>query len=491
MRMVLATLLTLGASLAASASTSPCSHVPCPATPDDVRRVLEKAAADRDWISLEEAGRSAGDRPVLAVRLDRSGGAADWRLLFVGQQHGDEPAGGAALLALVDAIAADPERLPTDTELWVVPQLNPDGAAAGSRRNAADVDLNRDHLTLSQPETRAIHALARRIGPHVVVDGHEFRRDSSDYVAAGWTEWPLVMMDTANHPLLPPDGYRVGLEWVEAAAPEMAARGIPYQRYLVGDAPPSGELRPSTLDADDARNGLALHTGALGFIIESGVFRDAPDPDADIVDRVAAHLALLERFIRDRGLRSASRAAVAASRAAPVPPVLPVNVLWGNVERRPAPVPVVERSSGLVVMVPAPNRMHDRVVKRSVATPRAYVVDAPAAAVYRKLLNRHQIAYDEVDARERLPLSRCRLDRLEEDYDPVYERYGGRQIVHCEPPVEESIEPGSLRVPLTGPDGRRAAVVLDPRMLYGLYQFEDHRATVAADGAIPVALEWR
>jgi len=489
MRIVLSMLLTLGAPLATAPSPSPCSHVPCPATPDDVRRVLEKAAAAHDWISVEEIGRSAGDLPLLAARLDRSGGAADWRLLFVGQQHGDEPAGGAALLALVDAVAADPDRLPRDTELWVVPQLNPDGAAAGTRRNAAGVDLNRDHLTLSQPETRAIHALARRLRPHAVVDGHEFGRDSSDYAASGWTEWPLVMMDTANHPLLPPEVYGVGLEWVETAAPEMTARGIPYQRYVVGDAPPSGELRPSTLDADDARNGLALHTGALGFIIESGIFREAPDPNADIADRVAAHLALLERFVRDRSLRSASRAAVAASRAAPAPPVVPVNVLWGNVERRPAPVPVVERSSGRVVMAPAPNLMHDRVVKRSVETPAAYVVEADAAVAYRALLDRHAIPYEVVEVSVDVALAHCALERLESDYDPVYERYGGRQIVRCEAPVVEAVEPGSLRVPVTDRDGRRTAAVLDPRMLYGLYQFEDYRATVASDGRLPVALE--
>jgi hypothetical protein len=490
MRIIASTILTLAASFAA-ALPSPCSHVPCPATPDDVRRVLDAAADRRAWISVEEIGRSAGGRPVLAVRLDRSTGTARWRLLFLGQQHGNEPAGGAALLALVHAIAADPERLPADTELWVVPQVNPDGAAAGSRRNGADVDLNRDHLTLSQPETRAIHALARRIRPDVVVDGHEFGRDSADYLAAGWTEWPLVMMDTANHPMLPPEVYRVGLEWVETAAPEMAARGIAYQRYLVGDAPPLGELRPSTLDADDARNGLALHTGALGFIIESGIYREAADPDADIADRVAAHLALLERFLGDRGLRYDSLVAVSASRAASTPSTVPVNVMWGNVDRSPSPVPVVDRTSGRVVMVPAPNRMYDRVVKRSVATPRAYLIDPAAAATYRELLDRHAIAYDKIDAETRLPVARCTLDRLEEDDDPVYERYGGRQIVHCGAPTEETVVPGSLRVPVTDVDGRRAAVVLDPRMLYGLYQFETFRATVAADGRLPVALEWR
>jgi hypothetical protein len=490
MRTTVVSLLVLVASPATLHADAPCSRLPCPAAPEQAAGVLTAAAERHHWITVEEIGLSAGGRPLLAARLDRSGGSATWRLLFLGQQHGDEPAGGAALLHLVDALAADPRRLPGDVELWVVPQVNPDGAATDSRRNAAGVDLNRDHLTLSQPETQAVHGLARRIRPHLVVDGHEFTRDSSGYTDRGWTEWPLVMMDTANHPLLPDAVYRVGLDWVDSAAPVMAASGIASQRYMVGDAPPSGELRPSTLDADDARNGLALHAGALGFIIESGILRGAPDPQADIADRVSAHLALLERFLHDRTLRPASLAAVASSRWATTPTAVPVNTLWGAVDPRPRPIPVVDRATGRVLMVPTINRMDDRVVKRSVATPVAYVIDAERASTYRALLDRHAIPYEVIESPLEAPLARCHLDRLEETYDPVYERYGGRQIVTCRAPSTERLRPGSLRVPTDGVDGRRAAPVLEPRMLYGLYQFEAYRATVADDGALPVALEW-
>lgn len=460
-----------------------------PASPDDVARVLAEADAAHAWITVEEIGRSAGERPLLAVHLDRSGGVAGWTVLFVGQQHGDEPAGGTALLHLVAAIAADPERLPPDVDLWVVPIANPDGAAAGSRRNGAGADLNRDHLTLSQPETLALHRLARRVRPHVVVDCHEFGRDSADYGDRGWTEWPLIMMDTANLPWLPSAVYDVGLEWVEAARVPMAAAGFSYSRYLVGDAPPDGELRPSTLDADDARNGLALHAGALGFIIESGVFRTAPDPAADLDRRVAAYLTLLEPFLSRRDLRAASLEAVAAARAGAVPAFVPVNALWGNVGPQISTVPVVLRSDGEVVEIATANRMHDRMVKHSVATPKAYWIEAAHAAPYRKLLDRHEIPFEEIGSSRRVAVSACALVRVEEDYDATYHRYGGRQIVTCDAPSVRSMAAGSLRVAVAGFDGRRAVPVLDPRRLYGLYQFEEFLATVADDGQLPVLLE--
>jgi len=54
----------------------------------------------------------------------------------------------------------------------------PDGAEAGTRKNSAGADLNRDHVTLFQPETEALHRVARRVKPHLAVDAHEFGRDS-------------------------------------------------------------------------------------------------------------------------------------------------------------------------------------------------------------------------------------------------------------------------------------------------------------------------
>ncbi len=55
----------------------------------------------------------------------------------VGCIHGDETAGIAVACAL--------ERIsPPDLDLWILPDLNPDGVAAGTRRNAHGVDLNRN-----------------------------------------------------------------------------------------------------------------------------------------------------------------------------------------------------------------------------------------------------------------------------------------------------------------------------------------------------------
>lgn len=196
-------------------------------------------------ITVSELSRSAQGRSIALVHLRRQGAPAAVRALVHAQQHGDEVSGKDALLFLLRDFVATPASFPQDLDLWLIPMLNPDGAENGRRGNGAGVDLNRDHLLLSQPETRALHALVRRVRPHLLVDCHEFARDSRDYLERGWGEWPHIMMDTANHPFLADGLYEAGLRWVHEAAVTMAKNGIAYQRYLVGDAPHSGNcVRP-------------------------------------------------------------------------------------------------------------------------------------------------------------------------------------------------------------------------------------------------------
>jgi murein tripeptide amidase MpaA len=57
-------------------------------------------------------------------------------VLVFGCIHGNETAGIAVARAL--------ERVRAGADLWIVPNLNPDGAARGTRQNGRDVDLNRN-----------------------------------------------------------------------------------------------------------------------------------------------------------------------------------------------------------------------------------------------------------------------------------------------------------------------------------------------------------
>ena len=80
---------------------------------------------------LLRLGRLTEGRLIVAVRAGEKRGP---RVLVVGCIHGTECAGIAIVRAL--------ERVHASADLWLVPNLNPDGYAAGSRQNGRGVDLN-------------------------------------------------------------------------------------------------------------------------------------------------------------------------------------------------------------------------------------------------------------------------------------------------------------------------------------------------------------
>ena len=124
-------------------------------------------------------GRSLEGRPILAFEVgDR---AAARRELVVGCIHGNETAGVAIARRLERAS-------PVGLDLWVVPVLNPDGAAAGTRGNARGVDLNRNFpwrwkallgavysgpRPLSEPESKIAYRLIRQLRPQVSIWFHQ------------------------------------------------------------------------------------------------------------------------------------------------------------------------------------------------------------------------------------------------------------------------------------------------------------------------------
>ena len=126
-------------------------------------------------------GYSVDHRPIVAWRFGPAN--AGRRVLVIGVIHGNETAG----LAIVAALRHAP--VPAGAALWLVPELNPDGAAAGTRQNAHGVDLNRNFPYTwqytsvpvyysgprpeSEPETRAAMAFVRRIRPAVTITYHQ------------------------------------------------------------------------------------------------------------------------------------------------------------------------------------------------------------------------------------------------------------------------------------------------------------------------------
>jgi hypothetical protein len=121
---------------------------------------LTPAAAPRTVVRI---GTSRLGRPILA---EYHGPPEPARVvLVVGQVHGNE----CAPLLFVDEVRRAEWR---SVGVWLIPTLNPDGHAAGTRGNAAAVDLNKDGGAMREPETAALMRFTRRIAPSFTVHVH-------------------------------------------------------------------------------------------------------------------------------------------------------------------------------------------------------------------------------------------------------------------------------------------------------------------------------
>jgi len=136
-------------------------------------------APNAPGVKLLQAGSSQTGVPIPALLLTHEPRGADLSarptVLLIAQQHGDEPAGAEALLAVSQALAQGSLRpLLERINVIVLPRANPDGAATEQRLTASAIDLNRDHLLLRTPEAQAQAQLMREYQPVVVVDSHEY-----------------------------------------------------------------------------------------------------------------------------------------------------------------------------------------------------------------------------------------------------------------------------------------------------------------------------
>jgi hypothetical protein len=443
------------------------------------------AALDRPHVRVTVEGKSTQDRNVLLVRLG-SEARARWNILFYAQQHGDEISGKDALLYLIRDVAKDPHLLPADTAVWIMPMMNPDGAEAGTRVNGAGADINRDHMTLLQPETRALHRVVQRVRPELAVDCHEFGRGSNSWNKRGWEKWPDITLDRVNNTLFDRSPIERDDRWMEAAAEVQRKADHPFLRYWVGGVPPDEEQRHSAPDVDSGMNAIGTY-GGLSFIIEAAA-RSGGDVEAkELANRVDAYLVLLRMFVSDTSRRADDLAAIDAARARALPQFIPVNYLWVNPEGVVTKFPVRRLSDGATVEVATANLMTEMAVKRSVTAPAAYAIAPRAAEAFGALLERHAIPFEKVGNARTSVLQRCTLLRVEDAFDEVYSRYEGRQIVRCDDAVEAALERGSLLVPLRGESAVPAALLLEPMSLYGLFQYPEFRSLVAWDGTLPVA----
>ena len=121
----------------------------------DIVPLLQKLQAP---FRTQKAGKSMEGRDIYQVQI----GNGPVQVLLWSQMHGDEASATMAIMDLFNFMTRDDqfnplrERLMKELTLTFIPLLNPDGAERFKRRNAIDIDLNRDAARLQTPEAQLL-----------------------------------------------------------------------------------------------------------------------------------------------------------------------------------------------------------------------------------------------------------------------------------------------------------------------------------------------
>lgn len=158
--------------------------------PEDIVPLIQRLKQN-PLFEVEVAGKSVEDRDIYLVKA----GTGKTKVMLWSQMHGDESTATMALFDLFNFLQQSDQldhirkQILQNTTLYMVPMLNPDGAAQFKRRNAFDIDLNRDALRLQSPEARLLKNLRDSLNAEFGFNLH----DQSRYYTVGSTSRPATI----------------------------------------------------------------------------------------------------------------------------------------------------------------------------------------------------------------------------------------------------------------------------------------------------------
>lgn len=123
---------------------------------------------------LKIEGKSVKNQNIYSVKV----GTGKTKVYMWSQMHGNEATTTKAVIDLLAYLTTDSEEVKNILNhfcLYIIPILNPDGAAAYTRVNANLVDLNRDSIELTQPESQLLRRAFDDFDPHFAFNLHDQR----------------------------------------------------------------------------------------------------------------------------------------------------------------------------------------------------------------------------------------------------------------------------------------------------------------------------
>ncbi len=220
-----------------------------------------------DTLAISKNGKIV---PLLKISNSHLGSSKEKiKVLIFAQQHGNEQSGKEGALYLLKQIAiGNLNYLFDKIDLLIVPQMNPDGGDLDNRRNGNEIDLNRNHLILTEPEVIGLHNLFYKYLPEATLDVHEYTSLNENWIKYGYRK----NYDEQIGSLTNPNIYKplVDLqrkEFLPFIENYLNKYGFTHNEYIVGGPPNKNRIRYSTVDINDGRQSFGI-LNTFSFIVE-------------------------------------------------------------------------------------------------------------------------------------------------------------------------------------------------------------------------------
>src|ERR1035437_6971501 len=238
----------------------------------ELSQFIKEVDRKSDLIRTEVIAKSAEGRELYAVYFSKGKFGKDKskiKVLIFAQQHGNEQSGKEGALLLIDELLKLENRyLFNKSDFALVPQMNPDGSEKNQRRNSNRMDLNRNHLILTEPETIGLHNLFNRYLFDVTMDVHEYSPYSDTWKNYGYRENNDEEVGTNTNINVSEDirilSKKVYLPFIKKYLND---RNYSYFEYSPGGPPETDYIRHSTFDINDGRQSFGIQN-TFSFIQE-------------------------------------------------------------------------------------------------------------------------------------------------------------------------------------------------------------------------------
>lgn len=131
----------------------------------------------KEGFSMEKIGESELNIDINSITI----GEGDVNILIWTQMHGNESTGTKAIFDLLNFLE-NPAELYKERDLilkectlTIVPMLNPDGAKLYTRKNANNIDLNRDAVSREAIESQVLYDICESVKPNYCFNMHDQR----------------------------------------------------------------------------------------------------------------------------------------------------------------------------------------------------------------------------------------------------------------------------------------------------------------------------